>query len=380
MNKTIKRTIFSILTLSLAISAAAANVKSQRHHVLPFAEGHGLAGAYIGALDDSTAIMAGGSDFKTLRPWEGGTKSFFGDIFILKASASGYECVHSGVSLPFGMGNGCGVVSGDALYCLGGLTDSGYSPAIIRITSGCECHPLFVEELGAMPDGFRANAAVSWAGDIYVHGSISGKNALYRFSPQSMTWTRMAACPERLLDEGSTFVVQHNGREDALYLIGGRGTDAEGLYISTNVWEYLPSRDSWERKASFRDGDKPAEIMYTASVPYGPDLILSFGCDDGVEFRRRIDLMAQGDRQDELTDAFVQHPGFSDRIWSYNAKTDVWEVLDVAAFPLPAVTTAVVLRGKVLLASGEEHPGVRNSDLIVLDVQGLPSKTTAGER
>jgi len=367
MKMTIKRLIFSFVAILTAIAATAASVSSKKLDVLPFPEGHGLAGAYIGALDATTAIIAGGSDFETLRPWEGGTKSFFGDIYILRAGVSGYECVPAAASLPEAMGNGCGVVSGDALYCLGGLTSSGYSSMVVRISlSGQDCA---VEVVGRMPEGFRANAAASWNGSIYVAGTVAGRNAMYRLQPGSMQWTALSACPERLLEEGSTLTPQNNGSEDALYLIGGRGTDGDGLFIATNVWEYLPQSDSWVKKAAFTDRGRPVELMYTASLPYGSSQILSFGCDDGVEFRRRIALMAQGDRQEELTAAFKEHPGFSDRIWAYDAVTDRWKVLDTASFPLPAVTTAVMLGGKILLPSGEEHPGVRNSYLIELGIR-----------
>lgn len=371
LKKTAFSSIAAVAALSLAafalLSCSTSGITASKQRVLPFQEGHGLAGAYIGAFDNSTAIIAGGSDFETLRPWEGGTKSFFSDIYVLRADEKGYECTVSAAVLPEKMGNGCGVMSDGALYCLGGLTPSGYSPAVVRLTlSGQECSAV---QVGTLPDGFHANAAASWEGGIYVHGSIEGENALYRLDPQSMQWTVLTPCPGRLLEEGSTFTPQSNGKEYALYLIGGRGTDDAGLYIATNVWEYQPLSDSWVKKADFCDGDCPVELMYTASIPYGASRVLSFGCDDGVEFRRRIELMALGDRQDELTDAFVNHPGFSDRIWSYDAATDVWSVIGTAGFPLPAVTTAIMLGGKVQLISGEEHPGVRNSALVELVIR-----------
>lgn len=363
----LKKIILSIICFSVAIAASATSVTSSKLFVLPFQKGHGLAGAYIGTIDNSTAIIAGGSDFETLRPWEGGKKSFFREIYILTAGTSGYKCLPAAVSLPEGMGNGCSVVYGKSMYCLGGLTTSGYSSRIVRITGSGQS--MSVEDVGILPEGFRANAAASLKGSIYVHGTAAGRNALYRLQPDSMQWTELSACPGRLLEEGSTFTPQHNGRETALYLIGGRGTDEDGLFIATNVWEYLPFRDTWEKKAAFRDGDKPVELMYTASVPYGSAHILSLGCDDGVEFRRRIDLMARDDKQGELSDAFKEHPGFSNKIWAYHTITDTWSILDVAEFPLPAVTTAIVLGGKMLLVSGEEHPGVRSNALVEFEVK-----------
>ena len=358
--------------ISAAVLSAATAVTSSSLQVLPFQEGHGLAGAYIGAIDNSSVVMAGGSDFEGLKPWEGGSKSFFDSIYLITQDGEGYRCeLVDGVSMPVAMGNGCSVVAGKSLYCLGGLTEAGYSSRIVRIAR--TSHGVSVEDAGTLPEGFRANAAAFWKDAIYVHGTASGKNVLYKLQPETMQWAPLAPCPERPLEEGSTFTYQHNGREAALYLIGGRGTDEDGLFIARNVWEYLPLRDTWQKKAAFCDDDAPVELMYTASVAYGSAHILSFGGDDGVEFRRRVALEGQPDRHDELVAAFTEHPGFSDRIWAYHAITDTWTVLGHSDFPLPAVTTAAMLGGRVLLASGEAHPGVRNSNLVTVEVKDSAS-------
>ena len=374
-SKTILTAVAALLS-AVAVSATTA-VTSSRLPLLPFPEGHGIAGAYIGCVDDSSIIVAGGSDFEDLKPWEGGAKSFFDTIYIIAQDGDGYRCDRvDGVSMPVPMGNGCSVVAGNTLYCLGGLTGSGYSSSVVRIAK--DSLRVSVEDVGSLPEGFRANAAACWNGSIYVHGVSDGKNVLYMLQPECMQWTRLAPCPGRLLEEGSTFTCQYNGSETALYLIGGRSTDDDGLFIARNVWEYLPLSDTWHEKAAFCDGEAPVELMYTASVAYGKEYILCFGGDDGVEFRRRISLGEQPDRHDELVSAFTDHPGFSDRIWAYRTTTDTWTVLGHSDFPLPAVTTAAMLGGRVLLTSGEEHPGVRNNSLVVIEIRDDASSGWGG--
>ena len=200
-----------ILTGALTLLAAlsflplqATSVKAVKTSGLPYPSGHGTAGAYIGAIDPGTVIMAGGSDFETLKPWEGGSKTFFSDIYVLTREGGEYGTSPAGASLPRGMGNGCAVVYGKSLYCLGGLSAEGYLSDVICI--GKTAGGYSAEVAGKLPDGFRANAAALYKNNIYVHGTADGANALYRFSPETGSWTRLAGCPGRILSEGSTFV------------------------------------------------------------------------------------------------------------------------------------------------------------------------------
>lgn len=377
IKKTIRYAIAAVL-LSSNLSLQATTVKASRVAEFPLGDGHGTAGAFIGALDNSTAIIAGGSDFLTLRPWEGGSKSFLDGIWILTRTAEGYRCIKDErSSLPYGMAGGCSAVSGKALYCFGGQTAEGSSSDILKITrNGSSCS---VECVGKLPEGFKANAATTYKGQIFIHGSQEGANALYKLSPESMQWTKLSGCPERLLSEGSSLVYQHNGKEAALYLIGGRGTDKDGLFMADHVWEYLPLRDSWERKAAFASDGKVSNLMYGTSLNFGSAHVLTFGGDDGVEFTRREklnteiaetgDTAAADSLRAELAAAFTGHQGFSDKVYAYHAITDTWTELATTEFHLPAVTTAIMLGDKVVLVSGEQSPGVRSNAIIELDIK-----------
>lgn len=175
-------------------------------------------------------------------------------------------------------------------------------------------------------------------------------------------------CPGTLVTEGSCFVYQHNGREEAFYLIGGRSSGPDGIFMESNVWEYLPTHDTWNRKASFNDGGKPLSLMYGSAVKYGSAHILVFGGDDGVEFLRRDSLGRDESRPEELVEAFLGHKGFSNKIFAYHTITDTWTTLDSLDLSLPVVTTAVELNGKIIIPSGEARPGVRSEDIIEVSI------------
>lgn len=363
-----------VVMISASIDALAASVEFGNKTKSIFPDGQGSAGAFIGSFEDGTILFAGGSDFLGKRPWEGGRKSFLTDVYLL--SPKGDSCNMSrmlNAQLPFGIANGCCVSIEKSIYLFGGVTDSGKNSTIFRVTRKGDS--VKIEEVDRTPEDFHPSAAVLFKGNIYLHGIFNGKNALYRYSPQLKVWSRLSGCPERTLSEGSVLVSQHNGHEQALFLIGGRGYDEDGLFISDAVWEYLPVSDSWIKKAKYVLDDEPINLMYCSAVPYGSGHILVIGGDDGKEFIRRSELeekintSTQPDSlKTELTNAFVNHPGFYNKIFAYHTITDTWMTLGESPFPLPAVTSAVISSDKIYLISGEEKPGVRSNDIVTIKI------------
>lgn len=355
--------LVSQLVFSAPLKGECSVVKSAS---LPGPGGHGSAGAYVGVVDDAV-LMAGGSDFLGLKPWEGGVKTWLDEIWVIRDNGGKISCdLLDGVELPQGMGNGCSVSTGKELLCLGGMTSGGFTPVILSVRkSGASFD---VSEVGVLPDGFVPNAAEYYKGYVYVAGSRGGRNAMLRLNPSTWQAKELSPCPDRLLSEGSVLVHQHDGRQDALFLIGGRGVDEEGIHIAGRVWEYVPGRDEWLPKAEFNDGGEPMELMYSSAVKYGSANILVFGGDDGVEFRKREALSAKPDAADELREAFVSHDGFSGKVFSYHVVTDTWICLETLGFTLPACSKAVSLGGKIIIPSGEVRPGVRSNEILVATV------------
>ncbi len=361
------------LSLSVTNAGAATSATVVKVCEMPVPQGHGTAGAFIGAIDDKTVIIAGGSDFPEGRPWEGGKKSFLDKIWILKKVESGFQCTEiEDTRLPWGLSGGCSAVCDRNMYCFGGYSEDGYSNKILRITLSLD-KPL-VEQAGFLPENFRASAAVLHKGLVYVHGTDSGKNALYCFNPLNGQWRSLSGCPDRILSEGSAFISQHNGKESALFLIGGRGEDTDGIHIAGNVWEYVPVYDKWTRRAEFTSDEEPIRLMYSSAISWGSAHIIIFGGDDGVGFLERLNLDKEisettdaGQKailKTRLDSAFIHHEGFRNEIFAYHTITDTWTRLADSELGLPVVTSAVKLGNDILIPSGEIHPGVRGTDII----------------
>ena len=364
-----RMTKVAVLATSLLISIFTVNATEctvGKAAVMPVAEKHGSAGAFIGKVGD-IVLIAGGSDFENAKPWEGGVKSYFDKVWAVTDAGGRLSCREvEDVRLPVSLGNGCAAGDGKTMFCIGGMNADGRSEDIFTLSGSLD--DLKVRSFCSLPAGFVPNAAEYHKGYIYIIGSRDGANSLLRLNVGSRQFKELAPCPGTLVTEGSCFVYQHNGREEAFYLIGGRSSGPDGIFMESNVWEYLPTHDTWNRKASFNDGGKPLSLMYGSAVKYGSAHILVFGGDDGVEFLRRDSLGRDESRPEELVEAFLGHKGFSNKIFAYHTITDTWTTLDSLDLSLPVVTTAVELNGKIIIPSGEARPGVRSEDIIEVSI------------
>lgn len=336
----------------------------------------GIAGAFIGKVGD-LIIVAGGSDFSKGLPWEGGVKQYKDAIYLL--SSEGDNIISHAlpnVKLPTGMAHGCSAAQGQSLYCFGGETTQGAASTVLALT------PLHgtvrVDTVGTLPKDFRPVAALSSKGEIYLHGVRQGDNAFWRFTPSNGQWKALTACPGEVRSSGPLFAAQHNGRENAMYLIGGRHTENGVCKLYSDVWEYLPIHDTWNAKKDICIEGRTTTLMHAAVLPYGSGHILVLGGDDGEEFLRRDSLeralrnastRSEADSLGkELTRAFVSHPGFSKRVLAYHAITDTWVSLGETDIAIPAVTTAVELDGMIVIPSGEIRPGIRTPDILAMKI------------
>lgn len=122
-----------------------------------------------------------------------------------------------------------------------------------------------------LPEGFKTNVAETFKGHLYIVGSVDGESAFLRFNPVTGQFKELPPAPGPALLEGSSLVHQHNGREDALYLIGGVDKDGRG---ATNVLEYLPTHNEWHVKAAMSDGLEPLSLKRGECVKKGAAHIL----------------------------------------------------------------------------------------------------------
>lgn len=87
-----RMTKVAVLATSLLISIFTVNATEctvGKAAVMPVAEKHGSAGAFIGKVGD-IVLIAGGSDFENAKPWEGGVKSYFDKVWAVLMPEDGF--------------------------------------------------------------------------------------------------------------------------------------------------------------------------------------------------------------------------------------------------------------------------------------------------
>ncbi|MFK7817859.1 MAG: sodium/solute symporter [Planctomycetaceae bacterium] len=139
-------------------------------------------------------------------------------------------------------------------------------------------------------------------------------------------------------------VHQHNGYNDALYVLSGRRQNGEEVEFLKDVWEYTPATDSWRQRK-----DLPTSMMAGTAIDYGQSHIFVLSGADGSFWGRA----------NELKD---DHPGFPKKSYAYHTITDTW--IDAGETPANHVTTIAVKWGEsIVVPSGEIRPRVRSPKL-----------------
>jgi hypothetical protein len=134
---------------------------------LPPAPGHkeqvGLAGTFAGIYNDSL-IVAGGANFPNVRPWEGGKKVWWDDVFVLEKTAEGkYRWVtDKSFKLPQPSAYGISISSPDGICCIGGCDADKCHNNVFLLKWNPAAKKISTEEMPALPrpTAFMAGAGI----------------------------------------------------------------------------------------------------------------------------------------------------------------------------------------------------------------------------
>jgi len=369
-----------VLISLLVLPVAWGGLSWDRLPDLPDREG--FAGAYSGVVSENGEdflVVAGGANFPEGRPWEGGLKVYYDDIYVLPLKEGG-EWWKSQVKLPAKMGYGMSVNwGGGVVLFMGGKNGKDERDDVIEISlmNG----KLILAPKATLPRKIAEGAAAMVDGEVVVVAGVVGKKTckeIYRLSGrhrERCEWTRLP-WPEGA--RGRMYPVA-GARDGKFYLFGGRDfADSEeekgerifGLDWLADCWELEVASGAWRRLADLPTGRSAAPAM---AVSVGASSFLIMG-GVTVDFLReqleaRPDLNGQG----------MAHPGFPGAILSYNTVTDRWAGAGSFAFEgtfAPVTTPVVFWDGKVILPTGEIKPGVRSPQVLIATFGG--SKLTFG--
>jgi solute:Na+ symporter, SSS family len=354
---------------------------SLRHHADERIS-EGLAGSFAG-VHNNVLIVAGGSNFAGLKPWEGGSRIIYDKILvaeIVNGNLSLFDDREFLLNEPVAHGAAVSLPSG--VICTGGQTPGGLTGRTFILS--WQGSDLVKNELPSLPFALRDHSAAAVGNIVYVAGGETENGVSRRFMSLDMNdrekgWTLLPDMPVGL--SGLSLVAQTDGEEPALFVIGGRSrNEATGLTeFYSSVFKYSISSGSWTRKNNIslpgEDQERPVSVAAASAI--GAVHILLAGGDKGEVFRqveREMLNIQQGDtdavaRRDSL---WISHPGFSNKILAYNTITDKWFLVAELEGDVPAVTSLVWWDGRLVMPGGEIRPGIRTADITGFSVSSKP--------
>lgn len=332
----------------------------------------GLAGPVAGVHND-VLIVAGGANFPDAMPWLGGKKKYYDDVYVMKRKND--SLVHyKTFKLPFSVAYSATISTSDGVLSVGGENQSGISDKVFLIQWNTDADGINIKQLPSLPFAVTNASVVSHNNTLYLAGgetihSVSNNFLVLDRTEMNAGWKRLPSLPK--LISHAVMVVQSNGSDDCIYLIGGRKKNpgsSSDLYSST--LQFNITSNQWAEKKSL-----PYALSAGTGIATRDNNILLFGGDAGETFHKTEKLIAaiskEKDEQkkqelnDEKTRLQSSHPGFCGQVFLYNSKKDDWKKLNCIPFDVPVTTTAIQWNNDVLIPSGEIKAGVRTPHVLL---------------
>ena len=329
------------LVALLVVTLLATTASAQWQQLADIPGGEGFAGMFAGR-SHNVLLAAGGANFPDGRPWDGGEKIFYREVFALE-KGRGWRAIGQ---LPEAMAYGCSFTWRDRVVCVGGTDGQTHSDAAFALTY--TDGQLVRTDLPSLPTT-QAYACGALVGDTVcvVGGTASSDStrAMTRgfaldLAADEPGWRELPNLPG-----GGRILAVAGAHDGALYVLSGASLqpDANQRPVRTylrDAWRLRLGESQWQR---LTDLPRAAVAAPSPAPTVGSGSLLILGGDDGSQVGN--DPRA--------------HRGFARPGLRYHLLTDRWATAE--APPLSVVTAPVAPtdNGHFVIVSGELHPGVR---------------------
>ncbi|HEY6403275.1 MAG TPA: sulfatase-like hydrolase/transferase [Blastocatellia bacterium] len=332
--------------LSIELKKGFMTLRSQN----PLPELPQASSGQMAGVSNETLLVIGGSYFKT-SIFEGGQKLWLDTILALEPNGDAWKLAGK---MEHPLAYGAAVSVDDGVIIVGGSDGTRHYADVWRLR--WKDGRLEKAALPALPQPLANMGAAVIGRTIFVVGgqsepaSTAAMKTIFALDlgEPEPKWKTIDPIPgpARILpvvaaQGGALFVV--SGAE----LLAGDDGKVSRRYLNDG-WRYLlaASNEGWRRIA---DVSRP--IVAAPAIDDGSTRIMVFGGDDGANAHRVFELKDN-------------HPGFSRDILAYDTATDKWS--KAGELPVSLVTTsAVKLRGAVVIPGGEDRPGHRSARVLI---------------
>lgn len=396
-----------VAALTLSACASANHVMSVNWDKLPAlppsagqAKQPGVAGPFAGVHGDAL-IVAGGANFPDKLPWEGGTKIWWDDVWVLDGLSGSTPRWASGASLklPRQLGYGISVDLPEGVLCAGGHDVERCYADVFILSWDTKAKKLAKTDLPPMPEPLSFMAGALVGDTLYVAGGqTTMKNAVpskhfwaldlskRKAGTETLKWQVLPGWPgaARVLPVAAA---QRGAKGPEFFLFSGRTPEAgKPTQILSDAYAYDPQAKAWRTLPPVGaglpgagSGAKGLSVMAGSAAAVGTSEIWLFGGDRGELFLEleKHDLAiaaarAAGKNAEVETGLsakkaiYAKHPGFAREVLAYDTVKNTWRVAAMTPENIsPQVTTIAVKHGNaVLIPSGEIKPGIRTTDVV----------------
>lgn len=325
----------------------------------------GLAGAFAG-VDKSLLLVGGGSNFPDSMPWLGGRKKYYDEVYVFEKTSHDSLILFQSFKLPFALAYAASCSTTQGVVVAGGENEEGASKKVLLLQMDSE--QLQINHLPDLPFAVTNASIVVHGQNIYLAGgetqnSVSDQFLCLDLKNTAAGWRSLPSLPQPV--SHAVMVVQSNGKEDCIYLLGGRKKNTgstSDLYASN--WQFDFKKEQWTERRSL-----PYALSAGTGVATEKGCILLFGGDTGETFHKTEELIVAISKESDVEkkkalnaekiEVQSTHPGFCRQVLLYDTQKDRWQTVGCIPFDTPVTTTAVKWNNNVFILGGEIRAGVR---------------------
>ncbi|MGL4945327.1 MAG: cyclically-permuted mutarotase family protein [Fusobacteriaceae bacterium] len=339
---------------------------------LPAPQGYekqfGVAAPLYGVIGEHI-IIAGGANFPKGTVLEGGPKTYYPDLFVLKEKDGKLEVVDKGM-LPFETAHGSSVTAPEGIYYIGGNTQTGLSNKILLVAM--ENGKIKVSEAGELPFTINNATATYKNGKLYIlPGSENGKPSkkFYEFDLATKKTSELETFPGEMRSQAVSQILAQNGT-DRMYVFSGMSPGITDI-TKTDGYFYDFATGKWAKAADIIIKGAPMTVAGGASVKLNSEEMLVIGGVNKQYFDNAVYQLGtlKGEELQKFRQAYFGADAaeykFNREIVVYNSASNSWRTVGETPFMGPAGPGLVILNGKIFSINGETKAGIRSEKMYV---------------
>lgn len=322
----------------------------------PLPDKEGFAGMFAGVSEGKLFCM-GGANFPGKRPWEGGTKKWYSNIYKLESSG---EWLKLSDSLPSPLAYGVSISANNKIYLIGGNTDNVHTSKVFALEwkhnkLAWEAFPSLPMPLANMAGSVINNIIIIAGGSASPTAAPLKKCYAIDLNATSKGWFELPSWPGPERSYPTSAVVANKFYLFSGERVGINHKNEKFRYILQDAYCFTPKKHKGKWTGDWKS---IAPLPKGAAAAGNPLPVLE---DGSILVSGGVDALTA------LHTHQPTHPGINKDIQIYNPKDDAWQLVINRDTTTARVTLPnVYWNNQWVFISGEVKPGIRTNSVILI--------------